>query len=160
MYRWGHVGAALFCYGPVGAALSRAGDPELALAGTVVAVALATVPDIDEFLAIDHRGLTHTVWFVGGGAVLSAAVGVGVGLAIDRPIAVATAVGTAAAVSLVSHLLADSITPMGIRPFFPVSAWHHTFGITPAANQRANGAMLCAGFAFTIACQALVLAPF
>ena len=90
MYRWGHVGAALFCYGPVGAALSRAGDPELALAGTVVAVALATVPDIDEFLAIDHRGLTHTVWFVGGGAVLSAAVGVGVGLAIDRPIAVAT----------------------------------------------------------------------
>lgn len=158
MYRWGHVGSALFCYGPVGAALSRAGEPELALVGAVVAVALATVPDADEFLPIDHLGPTHTVWFVAAAAALSAVAGGIVGFAVGRPIAVAATVGGAAAISLTSHLLADSITPMGVRPFYPLSMWHHSFGVTPAANPRANTTMLGVGIAFALLCQGIVFA--
>lgn len=157
MYTWGHVGAALFCYAPAGAALTHAGEPGLAVAGALVAAALSTLPDADEVLPIDHRGPTHTVWFVAGCAALVGAAGWAIGLAVGRPAAVAVALGGAAAVSLTSHLLADSITPMGVRPFYPVSAWHHSFGVTPAANPRANTTMLGVGVLFVLLCQALVL---
>jgi len=157
MYRWGHVGAALFLYGPVGAALTRLGEPGLAALGAVVAVACATVPDADERLPIDHRGPTHTVWFVVAGAAVVALVGAIGGAAVGRPGAVAATAGVAAGLSLGSHVLADSITPMGIRPFYPLSAWHHSFDVTPAANPRANTAMLGAGVGFALACQAVAV---
>lgn len=158
MHRRGHVGAALCCYAPVGAALHRGGDPGLAVLGAAVAVALSTVPDTDEYLPIDHRGPTHTVWFVGGATILSAAIGGGAGIAVGRPIAVAATVGAAAALSLTSHLLADSITPMGIRPLYPVSMWYRSFDVTPAADPRANTTMLGAGILFTLVCQGIALA--
>ena len=157
MYRWGHVGAALFLYGPVGAALSRAGEPGLAALGAAVAVSCATVPDADEHLPIDHRGPTHTVWFIGGGAIIAASLGAVAGIAIGRPGAVAATVGVSAGLSFGSHILADSITPMGIRPFYPLSAWHHSFDVTPAANPRANTTMLGVGASFALFCQAIVL---
>lgn len=157
MYRWGHVGAALFVYGPVGAALNRAGEPGLAALGAVVAVACATIPDADELLPMDHRGPTHTVWFVLGGSLALAAVAGMVGASVGRPIAVAATVGVASALSLASHLLADSITPMGIRPLYPLSMWHHSFDVTPAANPRANTTMLGVGALFALFCQALAL---
>lgn len=158
MYRWGHVGAALFCYAPVAAALRGAGEPTLALVGTLVAAGLSTLPDADEFdaLAVAHRGPTHTVWFVAAGGAGFAAVGALAGLLVGRPAALAVTVGGAAAVSLASHLLADSLTPMGIRPFAPLSAWHHSFDLTPAKNPRANATMLAAGVLFALACQAAV----
>lgn len=157
MYRRGHVGAALFVYAPVGAALSRGGEPWLAVLGAAVAIACATLPDADEFLPIDHRGPTHTIWFVLGGAAVAAVAGWGLGSIVGRPDAIAVTVGLAAGLSLGSHLLADSITPMGIRPFYPLSTWHHSFGVTPAANPRANTTMLGVGIAFTLCCQAVAL---
>ncbi|WP_299237097.1 metal-dependent hydrolase [Natronomonas sp.] len=158
MYRWGHVGASLFCYAPLGAALGRTGETGLAALGVAVAVAVATLPDADERLPIAHRGPTHTVWFVAAAALVSAALGAALGRAIGRPLAVAGAVGSATAVSLTSHLLADSVTPMGIRPLSPVSAWHHSFDLTPAADRRANAALLAAGTTFAAGCLALALA--
>ena len=157
MYRWGHVGAALFCYAPLGAALSGLGSPELAALGAVTAVAFSTVPDADELLPIDHRGPTHTVWFVVVAALLAAVVGAAAGVVVGRPAAIAATVGVATGISLTSHLLADSITPMGVRPFYPISMWHHSFGITPAANPRANTTMLGVGIAFTLVCQGIAL---
>ncbi|TKR25729.1 metal-dependent hydrolase [Natronomonas salsuginis] len=157
MYRWGHVGAALFVYGPVGAALSRGADPWLAAFGAAVAVACSTAPDADELLPIDHRGPTHTIWFVLGGTAVVASIAGVAGAPIGRQVTVAATAGTAAALSLGSHLLADSITPMGIRPLYPLSAWHHSFDITPAANPRANTSMLGVGLSFALLCQAIAL---
>lgn len=156
MYTWGHVGAALFLYAPAGAALTRAAEPGLAVAGAGVAIALATLPDADELdvVPFDHRGPTHTVWFVAGCSLLLAGVGWLAGAAVGRPSTVAATFGLAAAISLTSHLLADSITPMGIRPFYPVSMWHHSFEVTPAANPRANTTMLAFGALFALLCQA------
>jgi inner membrane protein len=157
MYHRGHVGAALFCYAPAGAALSRLGDPILAAVGAAVAVTVSTLPDADELDAapVAHRGPTHTVWFVGAVALALAGVGAVVGRLIGRPAALAATVGGAALLSLGSHLLADSITPMGVRPFYPLSSWHHTFDVTPSRNPRANTTMLGAGVLFALACQAL-----
>lgn len=159
MYGPGHVGAALFCYAPVAAALTRSGEPALALLGTGTAVALSTLPDADEFdtLPVDHRGPTHTVWFVVAATAVLAAAGALLGLAAGRPAALAATLGGAAFVSLTSHLLADVVTPMGIRPFAPLSRWHHSFDLTPAKNPRANTAMLGLGVLFALGCQVAVL---
>ncbi len=157
MYRFGHVGAALFCYAPIGAVISALGEPALALVGAVVAVSLSTLPDLDEFLPIDHRGPTHTIWFAASVGLLATALGGIVGFAIGRPVVVAAVVGGAATLAIVSHLLADVITPMGVRPFYPLSTWHYSFDITPAKNPRANTTMLGVGIAFSALCQAFVL---
>lgn len=159
MHGPGHVGAALFCYAPVAAALTRSGEPTLALLGTAVAVALSTLPDADQFEVVpaDHRGPTHTVWFVVGVAAVLAAAGALFGLVVGRPAALAATAGSGAFVSLASHLLADVITPMGIRPFAPLSMWHHSFDLTPAKDPRANTTMLGLGALFALACQAIVL---
>ena len=47
MHYWGHVGAALLAYAPVGAAVTAAGASGLAALGAVLAV---TVPDVAALL--------------------------------------------------------------------------------------------------------------
>jgi inner membrane protein len=157
MYRLGHAGAALCCYGPVAALLSAGGDPTLAVAGLAVAVSLSSLPDVDELLPIPHRGPTHTVWFVAACSLLAAGLGVVAGARLGEPSSVATVFATTTAISLVSHLLADSITPMGIRPFAPLSGWHHSFDVIPAANPRANAVLFGAGTGIVLFAQVLVL---
>lgn len=159
VYAPGHVGAALCCYAPVAAVLSARGEPALALLGAGVAVALSTLPDVDELegLPVDHRGPTHTVWFVALVATVAAGVGALAGLVVGRPVAVAATVGGATFVSLGSHLLADVVTPMGVRPLYPLSAWHHSFDLTPAKNPQVNAALLAVGLTVTLAGQAAVL---
>lgn len=163
MYIAGHVGAALLCYGPVSAWLVAGGNLELAAISTVVAIGVAGLPDIDQFLPVEHRGPTHTVWFA---ITVSVAVGVialSVGVAgasaglVGDASTLAVVVALATLVSLLSHLLADSITPMGIRPFHPLSPWHHTFDIVRAANSRANAAVLGLGVGFTLSLLFVVL---
>ncbi|ELY94135.1 membrane-bound metal-dependent hydrolase [Natrialba hulunbeirensis JCM 10989] len=155
MYQVGHYGAALLVYAPLGTAVAVGGYEGLALIGGVITVALSTLPDFDQQVPlIDHRGPTHTVGFallVGILVATAAALLVGqsspfVGLGL---IAFAFTVGTLA---IVSHLLADVLTPMGIRPFWPLSGRHYTLDLTRAANPVANyvlfglgvGAIVCA----------------
>ena len=158
MHRWGHVGAALLAYAPVGAVVTAAGDPALAIGGAAVAVAVSTLPDADEFLPLDHRGPTHTVWFVAACALVASGLGAVAGPAVDRPAVLPAVAGAAVGLSLVSHLLADVVTPMGVRPLYPVSSWHHSFEVTPARNPRANAALFGLGSAALLAGQAVALA--
>jgi len=159
MYRQGHTGAALVVYAPVGLALLLAGRPALAVLGGAVSFGLASLPDIDQRLpGVKHRGVTHTLAFaVAVGAVLGA-VGwllgsdAGVGLALEYTV-VGFVVGTA---TIISHLLADVITPMGIRPFWPLSERHYTLGVCRADNTVANYALLGLGVALTVAVIAVV----
>ena len=153
MYRLGHYGAALAVYAPLGFALLTAGRPTFAVLGGGVSLALASLPDIDVRLpAVDHRGVTHTLGF---------AVAVGTGLAAVGWVAGADAgLGSAAelavfgftvgTLTIVSHLLADAITPMGITPFWPVSSRHYTLDVCRADNTAANYALLGLGVALSI----------
>ncbi|ELZ01141.1 membrane-bound metal-dependent hydrolase [Natrialba chahannaoensis JCM 10990] len=155
MYQVGHYGAALLVYAPLGTAVAVGGYEGLALIGGFVTIALSTLPDFDQRVPmLEHRGPTHTVGFallVGILVAAAAAVLVGqsapfVGLGL---IAFAFAVGTLA---IISHLFADVITPMGVRPFWPLSGRHYTLDVTRAANPIANyvlfglgvGAVVCA----------------
>ena len=150
MYRLGHVGAALLAYVPVGIALSLTASPALGALGGLVALALSTLPDADEHLPIRHRGPTHSIPFVVAVSGLLGALAAGTAPFMGLAPAMTGAVcATAAAISLLSHLAADSVTPMGIRPFWPVSDRHYTFDVTPAKNPRANWALFAAGLAVT-----------
>jgi len=89
------------------------------------------------------------------GAALVVYAPLGLALALlGRPTAVGFVVGTTA---IVSHLLADVITPMGITPFWPVSDRHYTFDICRADNTLANYALLALGLVLTVA--AVAVAP-
>lgn len=161
MYQLGHYGAALLAYAPLGAGVALAGHETTALVGGLACVALSTLPDCDHRLpGLEHRGPTHSLGF----AVL-----VGVGLAgvaavfVDAPspladagvVAFAFVVGT---LSIGSHLLADALTPMGVRPFWPVSNRHYTLSVTKAANPIANYVLFGIGVAAVGAGAATVVA--
>lgn len=145
MYRTGHYGAALLAYAPVGAFALALGFDGLALAGGVVAVLGAKIPDIDRSIpGLAHRGLTHTVWFallVGAiGGILGAVVG-----GTRGPLASGVFGATVGVVTIGSHVLADALTPIGVRPFVPVSDREYSLGITTAANPLANVGLFVLG---------------
>lgn len=143
MYLSGHVGLALI----TGAVLVvTAGADRRVAAGVAVLVLFASAPDVDLFLAgIQHRGSTHTVW---------AALGLGSTLAVGgrylarRPTGgtddtlFTFAVGTA---SVLTHLVGDLLTPMGVRPLYPLVQSTYSLELVAARNPDANLALLSAG---------------
>jgi len=151
MQRLGHIGAALLAALPLGTGLQYAGEPRLAALALIVAATSSSIPDFDQELPIRHRGPTHTAWFV---AVCTAVATVTGWLLASETIGLV--VGAAAGLSLASHLAADSITPMGIRPFLPLSGEEYCFDIVYAANKRANRLLFGAGAVTTAVSQAAV----
>lgn len=158
MYKTGHIGVALLVYSPVGLSLLLAGFDELAVLGGVGMVALASFPDCDHRLPlIAHRGPTHSFAFalaLGGilgiaGFVFGETV---VGVSAATMASFAFSIG---ALSVLSHLAADCITPMGIRPLWPLSRWHYTADLVLAKNPIANYLLLCLGIAAATAALAL-----
>lgn len=154
MYTLGHLGISLTVYAPIAAWYLRAGATELAIAGGAVMLALATVPDMDEYTElISHRGPTHTIWF-------ALAAGMAVGLCTGATIAAASLPFDAIAVSthlavlgtlaIVSHLLGDIITPMGIWPYRPLSKRHYSLDLVYAKNASANRLFFGFGLSSTV----------
>lgn len=159
MHRTGHYGAGLLVYAPLGGIAVLAGAVEVAIAGGAVTLALAMLPDWDQRVpGLRHRGPTHTVWFVLAvsavtglaGGVIGATTGLlaAVGLGVFGALVGAGAIG--------SHLAADALTPMGIRPLAPVRDDEYSLDIARAANPLANYALLALGV--TAAAAALWLA--
>jgi inner membrane protein len=146
MHREGHVGAALVAYAPIGAIPVAAGIEALALVGGGIAFGLAMLPDVDQRIPfVDHRGVTHTVHFagvVGGilglvGGVLGSSAGIGTAIALG---AFGFIVGTG---TILSHIAADALTPMGVEPFW--DGRHYSFDLVKAANPIANYLLLALG---------------
>ncbi|QZP39341.1 metal-dependent hydrolase [Halobaculum magnesiiphilum] len=148
MYRTGHYGAALLGYAPIGFLLLLFGLRELALLGGAGAVVLAMVPDLDQRVpGVTHRGPTHTVWF---GLFIGGVLGIGAGLmGSSRGVIAATSLAVlgflVGAVSVLSHIAADALTPAGVRPFTPVRNRRYSYNVATAKNPIANYALLGAG---------------
>ncbi|WP_255169637.1 metal-dependent hydrolase [Natrononativus amylolyticus] len=160
MYQLGHYGAALLAYAPLGGAVALAGYEPAAVIGALVCVSLSTLPDCDHRLPmIEHRGPTHTLLFavlVGAGLAAAAAMLVGSASPIDvGVVGFAFLVGT---LSIGSHLAADALTPMGIRPFWPLSRRRYTLALTRAANPIANYVLFALGVVAFVTVAALVVA--
>lgn len=148
MYRNGHVGASLLLYAPFGFLLAALVSVEAGAVGALAAASTATIPDLDVRVPfVRHRGITHTVWFA---LLVGVAFGVvGVALGFRNGVAAALLFGGVGflfgAGSIVSHLLADALTPMGIRPYAPVRDTEYTLDLFTAANPVANYALLGLG---------------
>lgn len=150
MHKVGHIGAALLVYSPMGLLLLLVGFDELAVLGGVAMVALATLPDCDHRLPIiGHRGPTHSIVFA---LLLGCFLGFA-GFTFGEVLASvpATTMGTFAfgigTLAILSHLAADCITPMGIRPLWPLSRWHYSANLVLAKNPIANYLLLTMGIA-------------
>ena len=159
MYQVGHYGAALVAYAPLGALVALGGHETTALLGALVCVALSTLPDCDHQLPfVDHRGPTHSLVFA---ALVGAALAGVTATLIDAasPALDVGLVGFAfvvGALSILSHILADALTPMGIRPFWPFSSRHYTLSVTKAANPIANYVLFAIGVGAAIGAAVLV----
>ena len=153
MYQEGHYGAALLAYAPVGFVTFLVGPQQLGVLGLVVVVGLATLPDQDQRIpGVKHRGITHTVWFaVSVGSAIAVAGGYVGSVLSDgsiRAIVVGVLFGFfVGAISILSHIAADALTPMGVTPFSPVDDRHYSLDIVRASNQAANPALLMLGVA-------------
>jgi len=148
VYRNGHVGASLLVYAPFGFLAAALVSIEAGAVGALAVASMSTVPDLDVRVPfVKHRGITHTVWFA---LLVGAAFGVA-GAAVGGQNGAATAplfggIGFLfGAGTIVSHLLADALTPMGIRPYAPVRDDEYTLNLFTAANPVANYALLGLG---------------
>lgn len=163
MYRIGHYGAALTTYAPLGMFVALAGYETVAIVGCVVSIWLSTLPDYDHYVPlIEHRGPTHTVPFaLLVGAALAGATAVLVGA--SSPFLDVGFVGFAFAVgslAIVSHLLADALTPAGIRPFWPLSRRRYSLAVTRASNTVANYLLFALGvLAIVVAAKGASVLP-
>lgn len=150
MYAPGHVGIALAVYAPVGGYLLRRGRPGLAVAGVTAVSGATLLPDADLLIpGVAHRGPTHSVWFAA--AVGGALGGLGWllparlrGHGVRRAHLGAGGFGLGV-LSVLAHLLGDVVTPMGIRPFDPVSDASFSAGLVPASDPTANATLLALG---------------
>lgn len=144
MHRLGHYGVALLTYTPIAVLTTVVITVQTVIIGAVVAIAMAMLPDIDHRLPfVRHRGITHTVWFAGV-----------IGVLLTLLIAVATSwfilalyLGFVATLSVCSHLLADAVTPMGIRPFKPFWSPRYSLAMVPSENPVANYGLFTVGIA-------------
>jgi len=145
MYQYGHWGAALLMYAPVGLVVT-VGSPELAIGGAVVTAALSMLPDQDQRVPfLQHRGLTDTVHFAAPTAVGVGVAGGVVGASTGRGSAVPSGLFGAVigGVAIGSHIAADALTPAGVDPFR--SGETITYDVVTAANPIGNAALLLLG---------------
>ncbi|AFK18951.1 metal-dependent hydrolase [Haloferax mediterranei ATCC 33500] len=158
MFRFGHWGVSLLVFAPLGFALVQTGHPELAFVSGAVMCWLAMLPDYDMRIpGISHRGPTHTLLFaflvggVGGGGAFLLASNVG------QPEAAATTLGAfgfaVGTLTIIAHLLADALTPAGIRPLWPLSSRKFTLSLWTADNTVANYGLFAVGV-FAVAAAA------
>lgn len=152
MYKTGHYGAALLLYAPVGYLLLSV-DPGLAVLGGVGTVALSRLPDYDlRVPGIEHRGVTHTLLFLG----VVTAVLAGAGLAVAErfgtdPLLTGGLGAIVGVVAVGSHLLADALTPSGVPLLWPLSSRRFSVSLATASNPIANYALLAFGVGATLA---------
>jgi inner membrane protein len=174
VHKDGHVGVALLLYAPVVAAMSYRAEwllpyaalgavalvdimwPVALLTDSDVSFSFAMIPDLDMRVSfVKHRGITHTVWFALFTGAVTAALTYGlVWYGADRfPQYVPEGtlllgslfMGGIGVFSVLTHLLGDVMTPMGIEPFAPLSDRRYTLDLWRADNSVANAGLHALG---------------
>lgn len=154
----GHVGLGALGYVPLYLWLVSTESTTLALVGLVVAVVASIAPDVDIELSVPHRGPTHTVWFVALVTTLATAVGYALGTGSGLPAGIAAiAIGGATGLSLTSHVAVDALTPMGIRPFEPLSSTSFSLRVVKSRNRFANRLLFAIGSSSILTTTLLVI---
>jgi len=157
MHKEGHAGAALLAYAPLGFSAFYSNFEQAAILGLVVTVACASLPDVDlEISQVKHRGITHTLWFalfIGGiTAIAGAYVGMVLGDGSIVTVVLAAGFGfLTGSLCIMSHILTDWITPMGVEPFRPINVENYSLGLVKSKSQIANYGLFILGTGLTLA---------
>jgi inner membrane protein len=160
MYRNGHYGAALLGYAPIGAVTVALGFDVAAVGGAIGALGLAMVPDWDQRVpGLPHRGPTHTVQFAALVAVAVGALGALAGfLNADvgpfGTLALAILGSAVGGVTILSHVAADALTPMGVDPL-GADGRHVSYGVCRADSTLGNYGLLALGAIVALLAYAL-----
>lgn len=143
----GHIGIALLVYAPVAYVLLRYGRDRRMWTGALAILTIVLGPDVDVYVAgLAHRGITHTLWAALLVGILTAGIAWGfLPLARARRYSIAVFGFQVGALGIVAHLLGDVITPLGIRPLYPVYNEPYTLDLVLATDAQANTGLLIAG---------------
>ena len=165
MNKYGHIGLALLIAGPLGLILGYLAGIQWVILTIIFAFITARVPDIDQRTEIiEHRGITHTIWFAIMVSLALATIitqifsSIGIGLVgdgmtigslvADIPTLLLAFTGFFA--GFVSHLFGDILTEAydyTINPLWPLSNKAYTLGWTKAGSKVWNWGFLIAGIA-------------
>ncbi|WP_135666665.1 metal-dependent hydrolase [Halorhabdus rudnickae] len=161
MHRKGHFGVTLAVWSILGVTLTTLGYPGVAALALLVMLTVEHLPDSDfKVPGLSHRGVSHTVW-----AALAVGIVAGVALwyvAKSSPAIASVApayaeigltsersVGllgfTFGTIGVLSHYVADLLTPMGVTLFWPLSDETYSLDVTNASNKIANVVLLLLG---------------
>jgi len=166
MFREGHLGVTLALSVPIVGVLAAAGHWELAGFVFVIVFASEPLPDLDStpYVSLPHRGPFHSIVFAAGVGLLASALGFVFGTVFETftPTVAVIVGGLSAFYGVCTHLVADVINPLGIRPFWPLSDRCYRIpepdGICKADNPIANVLFLFGGILLTlIVAMAVVL---
>lgn len=161
MHRKGHLGATLALWSAIGFGLASVGFPETAAIALPIMGAVEHLPDADfKIPFMSHRGVSHTIWMallIGvvtglGGALLGDQL-IGMGVADPRPDGLEVSIKTYLAMAgfvfgtlgVLSHYVADMLTPTGVKLFWPLSDTTYTIDVWTASNRIANTVLLIVG---------------
>lgn len=158
MHTQGHTGIGLLLYSPV-AFLLLAHDLQTVFGLGLVGIEFWSVaPDVDIELPMPHRGPTHSFVAVAVAGVLTSICAVslaasGVGSRSEFVLGTpAMAYGAAAGfgfgigvLGVLGHLLGDVVTPMGLRPWWPLSERHVCLDLVPSNDAGVNRALSLVG---------------
>lgn len=155
MHKEGHIGLGFLVYAPFAFAAAYYELYAACLLGVVGMQYWSHFPDIDLHVSfLTHRGITHTFATAIAAGVVTAGTGVAL-LATDvLPATLFTAetVDISAVeivgglgflvgfLGVVSHILGDLFTPMGVKPARPLSDAEFSLNLFRAANKTANRA--------------------
>ncbi|WP_101297825.1 metal-dependent hydrolase [Halegenticoccus soli] len=160
MYQLGHYGVSLVVYAPVGYLLVTRGYPTLAFVTGAVMLGLAMLPDCDHRLPLlSHRGPTHSLLFAAAVGLAFAAAGryLGAALPVETGVDLTVFGFFLGSLTVLAHLLADTLTPMGVNYLWPVSRKRYTISLTPAKKPAANYLLFALGVFVASASMALAL---
>ncbi len=157
MFKKGHLGVSLLVFGPVGYSLATRGLLWLAATAGLVMVWFSMLPDVDHRLPmIEHRGPTHSLLF----AALVGGVGWAIGTAAETVVASSLSLSTfgfvVGALTVVAHLIGDTLTPAGVPYLWPLSSRSFSISLARANSGVANSGLFGLGLLVTAGWVAVV----
>lgn len=113
----------------------------------------AVIPFLSNLLnATKHRKITHTIWYaLLWGLIISSFSFIYFSNYETLPRMILSITGFIIGfLGIISHLLGDILTPMGIKPFYPVKNKNYTLDKVKAKNKYANFSFLFLGIIINI----------
>jgi len=164
MYKNGHFGVTLLLYSPVLVLLRFYSSIDIGLVGLLIALIITPLPDQDLNISyLRHRGFTHTVYFsvllgliaVVLFAIVSQIIYIQFEYSVPRRNDIFVFIFINTMFGILSHIIGDSLTPMGVKPFrlpskylesLPIS-WNakFTLNLCKASNKTANSVLFTSG---------------